>query len=784
MFGMLVFLAVLLIGLSWVGHACIFTAVLNYVYGCRLPKVILKPWRYITGVLILAFPWVVWNIPNPESYGSPGTAILDQFNGTLGRVFLVYCIACVYFGTVFPMITIERYLQKPPACLVSETTRTLDLWSELGHKLIGDGKNRLLTHVPGNGAFKFDITDLTLALPNLPPEWDGLTLLHLSDLHFHGTPSRAYFDRVVDELAAGPVPDLVCLTGDYVDSDAHRDWIVPLLGRLKATEAKLAVLGNHDDHYEPDRVRAELTAAGYTVLGNRWCEITVQGTPCVAIGNEGPWFVPPPDLTGAPRGSVPPLPEPHAGQLLLGQGERHRADPVRARSRRRRSRAAHRFDLRSEHLRAPVRSGRVCGERHRDGGEPRRERQGAAPNPVQPASDSRYTQICQDGPRCQLKGNSAMRTTIAFLLLSLAVEVPTPAAAKGEPPDSEIVALIVMARDPVTAPEAVKQLVELGPDAVPVLTQGLWADSAATRRGCAVVLAEIGADARAAVPSLVRALRDDSKDVRLAAARALGAIQAHAALPALTKALKDEAPAVRLAAAGSLIALGADAGAVLPVLTRAVESDQPEERYYAIELLGELGPEAAPAVLALQGALVEADPALTARIAETLGRIGPEARTAAPVLKKKVQDDKNADPFRVPAAIALWRIARDGAAVDLLRDLLATKKALWPLPHNALWRIDPSKETVDALVKLLKSEDDRDVLRAAEVLGRDSKEALPALLRVFKKDDGADIVTTLSILARIGPDAKQAARAAPHNREEQGRLPGSGRRLPTRSPTR
>jgi predicted MPP superfamily phosphohydrolase len=298
---MLVFVAVLVLGVGWVGHACVCTAVLNYVYGCRLPRVILKPWRYLTGVLILAFPLVLWSAKTPATFD-------DSFgdysiNGVWGYCVLAYALVCLVFGAlVFPLVTAARSARKPPACLVSESTRTLDLWPELGRALVGDGKNRPAVWVPGNGVFKFDITDLTLALPNLPPEWDGLTVLVLSDLHFHGTPSRAYFDRVFDELTAGPVPDLVCLPGDFVDTDAHRAWIVPVLGRLKATGAKLAVLGNHDEHYEPERVRAELAAAGCTVLGNGWCEVTVRGVRCVAIGHEGPWFAPPPDLSGAPAG--------------------------------------------------------------------------------------------------------------------------------------------------------------------------------------------------------------------------------------------------------------------------------------------------------------------------------------------------------------------------------------------------------------------------------------------------------------------------------------------------
>ncbi len=284
-----------LVALAWVGHACVLVALLNHLYGRNLPKLFLKPWRYITGVLILAFPAFVWFAGEPA-------VLADPANGPWGFFLLVYGVACLYFGLIFPVVTIERALRAPPACVVSEVTRTLDVWPELGAKLIGDGKGRLATRLPGNGVFKFDTTDLTLALPNLPPEWDGLTILLLSDLHFHGTPSRAYFERAFDELAAGPEPDLVCVAGDIVDTLTHHDWIRPLLGRFRATEAKLAILGNHDVHRDPDRVRAELTAAGYTVLGNCWKEIAIRGVPCVAVGHEGPWFVPAPDLSGAPVG--------------------------------------------------------------------------------------------------------------------------------------------------------------------------------------------------------------------------------------------------------------------------------------------------------------------------------------------------------------------------------------------------------------------------------------------------------------------------------------------------
>lgn len=284
---------------AWVGHACLWVAVLNNLYARPLPKGPLKVWRFVTGVAILAFPAVLWAAGRPFYFDVPPPG--EPFTGSWGYLAFGYAAACLAVGgVVFPLVTLARYFRKPPACVAREHTRTLDLWPEHGEKLIGDGKGRKATRVPGNCVFKFDLTELTLALPNLPPAWNGLTVLLVSDLHFHGTPSRVYFDRVFDELTAGPAPDLVCLGGDFVDSDTHHEWIGPLLGRLHATEGKLAVLGNHDKYHDPERVRAELRAAGFTVLGNGWQRVTVRGVECVAIGHEGPWFRPGPDLTNAP----------------------------------------------------------------------------------------------------------------------------------------------------------------------------------------------------------------------------------------------------------------------------------------------------------------------------------------------------------------------------------------------------------------------------------------------------------------------------------------------------
>jgi uncharacterized protein len=275
---------------AWVGHACFWTCLLNFVYARPYPKVILRPWRHLTGLVILSFPLGLY-------------AAFESDRDWFEIVAHSYFAICLAMGAIaFPAITVARLLRKPPAPLVAESTVTLDLGMELGLAAIGNGKGRRVARLPFNGIFQVDFTELTLAIPNLPPEWHGLTILHLTDVHYHGTPSREFHERVMNEVQSRwPEPDLVCVTGDYVDTDEHHTWIAPMLGRFRGRDGNFAILGNHDSLHHPQQIRQSLMDAGYSVLGNGWMAATIRGVPCVFVGHEGPWFAPPPDLTAAPK---------------------------------------------------------------------------------------------------------------------------------------------------------------------------------------------------------------------------------------------------------------------------------------------------------------------------------------------------------------------------------------------------------------------------------------------------------------------------------------------------
>lgn len=85
---------------------------------------------------------------------------------------------------------------------------------------------------------------LDVQVPGLPPELDGLRVMHLSDFHL-GVPSGSA--RAVERAVAWVEerrPDLVLVTGDLLTHPRGEGKLRALLGRLGP--ATYAVLGNHD----------------------------------------------------------------------------------------------------------------------------------------------------------------------------------------------------------------------------------------------------------------------------------------------------------------------------------------------------------------------------------------------------------------------------------------------------------------------------------------------------------------------------------------------------------
>lgn len=109
----------------------------------------------------------------------------------------------------------------------------------------------------------------TVALPNLPREFDGFTLLHMSDLHADMYPEAT---ATLAETVAGLEYDACVITGDYRAQtfgpiDQSMQGMASLCTQL--AQPIYAVLGNHDSI----RMLPDLEDMGICVLLNEKVEI-------------------------------------------------------------------------------------------------------------------------------------------------------------------------------------------------------------------------------------------------------------------------------------------------------------------------------------------------------------------------------------------------------------------------------------------------------------------------------------------------------------------------------
>jgi hypothetical protein len=122
------------------------------------------------------------------------------------------------------------------------------------------------------------LQELELEVPGLPPELDGLRIVHLSDFHL-GVPSRGSHavERAV-EWAAERRPDLVAITGDLLTHPRGEQRLRRVIDRLPTPA--YAVLGNHDVAISRDpRARASnlVELGAVTLLRDEGAMVELRG---------------------------------------------------------------------------------------------------------------------------------------------------------------------------------------------------------------------------------------------------------------------------------------------------------------------------------------------------------------------------------------------------------------------------------------------------------------------------------------------------------------------------
>lgn len=117
------------------------------------------------------------------------------------------------------------------------------------------------------------IDRIPLAIRNLHPALEGLTIVQITDVHLYPLTQPELVKKSV--LMANELkPDLVVLTGDYVWQDLEAIYeLAPLFAGLDAKYGIFSILGNHDYWLDAGVITRVMESAGLPVLINQGVSI-------------------------------------------------------------------------------------------------------------------------------------------------------------------------------------------------------------------------------------------------------------------------------------------------------------------------------------------------------------------------------------------------------------------------------------------------------------------------------------------------------------------------------
>jgi len=167
--------------------------------------------------------------------------------------------------------------QKPEQKRVSR--RSFLLWATgAGALILGDG----LLWEPR----AFQVQELNLPLAKIPPGRE-IRIVLLSDLHIRSF--NAYFKRVARTVQSLD-PELILLTGDYLELQRNLGAVRQFLEMLQAPEGIYAVQGNWEywARVEGENLRNHFARWGITLLINERYDLELRETPLSILGLDYP----------------------------------------------------------------------------------------------------------------------------------------------------------------------------------------------------------------------------------------------------------------------------------------------------------------------------------------------------------------------------------------------------------------------------------------------------------------------------------------------------------------
>lgn len=280
---------VLLLG-AVLGHGYVWITPVNRLHGADLPRTIID---WLTQFCLVSFvilpPCIGWELWRHERF-------LEQPEDGFAAILRGYTFLCAFvgYGNVLSFF-LGGYREDDPRTLLHKQRYLVTPARPFSQDVFIGPFAKLLGKIPGNESLQLAVDTKRLLVPHLPALLEGLRIVHISDLHVTGRLGPEWYRHVADQVNLLR-PEVIAITGDLVEREEFRTWLVDSLARLRARFGVYFILGNHDLYVDAQQTIDELVAAGLTYVGAASTEAVWNQTAVMLVGNELPWNPRPPVL--------------------------------------------------------------------------------------------------------------------------------------------------------------------------------------------------------------------------------------------------------------------------------------------------------------------------------------------------------------------------------------------------------------------------------------------------------------------------------------------------------
>lgn len=124
------------------------------------------------------------------------------------------------------------------------------------------------------GTIGLTTKEYTIKDNNISNDFDGIKIVHFSDLHYKRIITKDRIDKIINEINLIN-PDIVIFTGDLIDQDSdltEKDisYLKEILSKINAKYGKYSVIGNHDYSIDIEVLRSIYKESNFKLLENSY----------------------------------------------------------------------------------------------------------------------------------------------------------------------------------------------------------------------------------------------------------------------------------------------------------------------------------------------------------------------------------------------------------------------------------------------------------------------------------------------------------------------------------